>query len=106
MKTILAPIDFSTATEAVVEAASRLALAVNGRVLLLHVVQPPIVTSDYGLAMENLQDVLMVSEKAAANRLSELKSKLRPGSAELAVEQVSGVPIHEILACAKRTQSD
>ena len=32
---------------------------------LLHVVQPPMVTSDYGLAMENVQEILAVSERAA-----------------------------------------
>ncbi len=47
MKTILTPIDFSGITDAVVAAAATLARTQEGRVVLLHVSQPPIITSEY-----------------------------------------------------------
>ena len=40
MKTILAPIDFSGVSDAVVNEAATLARALNGRVVLLTVIQP------------------------------------------------------------------
>ena len=41
MKTILAPVDFSAASEAVLTQAIALARALGGRVVLLTVIQPP-----------------------------------------------------------------
>jgi len=103
MKTILAPIDFSTATEGVIEAACTLARATQNKVLLLHVVQPPVLTSDYGLAVENFQEAITISEKHSAKRLTEITEGLRLSHPELAVEtrQVNGPPIPEILDAAK-----
>lgn len=103
MKTILAPIDFSTATEGVIEAACTLARATQNKVLLLHVVQPPVLTSDYGLAVENFQEAIAISEKHSAKRLAEISDRLRTLHPDLAVEtrQVNGPPILEILDAAK-----
>ncbi|PTY03129.1 hypothetical protein DB347_21830 [Opitutaceae bacterium EW11] len=106
MKTILAPIDFSTATESVIDAAIDLAQATNGRVVLLHIVQPPILTSDYGLAMESFQEAVTLSEKHAAKRLAELKTRAESRVPEVQVEQVSGSAIAEILEAAKRNSAD
>ena len=41
MKTILAPVDFSSATQAVVTEATALARSLDGKVILLSVIQPP-----------------------------------------------------------------
>ena len=108
MKTILAPIDFSTATEGVIAAASALAHATQGRIILLHVVQPPVLTSDYGLALENFQEAIAISEKHAAKRLGEITEGLQLSHPELAVEtqQVNGPPIIEILDAAKKANAD
>lgn len=108
MKTILAPIDFSTATEAVISAALELAKSMSGRVVLLHVVQPPILTSDYGLAMDSFQEAVALSEKHAEKRLSELSqtaANLAPGVA-IDTEQVSGASAPEILSAAQRYAAD
>jgi nucleotide-binding universal stress UspA family protein len=102
MKTILAPIDFSTATDGVIEAARSLAQQVSGRVVLLHVVQPPILTSDYGLAMANFQEAIVLSEKHAAKRLRELGEKLRGENFATEIIQVSGPATAEILAHARK----
>jgi len=104
MKTILAPIDFSTATEGVIAAATSLARATDSRIALLHVVQPPVLTSDYGLALENFQEAIAISEKHSAKRLSEITANLHNQHPELAVEtqQVNGPPVIEILDAAKK----
>lgn len=106
MKTILTPVDFSSATARVVEASLELARAVEGRLVLLHVVQPPIVTSDYGLAMENVQEILAVSEKAAARQLSHLLDSLKAKGAEARVVQINGAAVSGILDSATKLDAD
>ena len=102
MKTILAPIDFSTATDGVIEAACTLARVTQSRVVLLHIVQPPVITSDYGLALENFQEAIAISEKHSAKRLAEITDDLRKRQPELSVatKQVNGPPVIEILDAA------
>lgn len=106
MKTILAPIDFSPSTDGVISAAIDLALATSGRVVLLHIVQPPILTSDYGLAMESFQEAVALSEKHAAKRLQDIRERARTRLANVEIEQVSGTAIGEILGAAQRYQAD
>lgn len=102
MKTILAPVDFSSATARVIDTATELARAVEGEVVLLHVVQPPMVTSDYGLAMENVQEILAVSEQAAARQLAHLQSRLAGGGVPTRTLQVNGAPVAAILEQAEK----
>ena len=106
MKTVLVPIDFSSATSRVLEAAVSLALATDGRIILLHVVQPPLLTSDYGLAMESFQEAIAISEKHSAKRLAEISEQVRSRVDQVATEQASGAAIPEILEQAKRHQAD
>ncbi len=102
MKTILAPIDFSTATEGVIDAACTLARVTQFRILLLHIVQPPVLTSDYGLAMENFQEAVDISERHSTQRLAEITENLHTRHPELTIttNQVSGPPVPEILDAA------
>lgn len=101
MKTILAPVDFSPATTRVLEAATELARAIEGEVVLLHVVQPPMVTSDYGLAMENVQEILAVSERAATRQLAHLQERLSKGDVPTRSVHVNGAPVPAILEQAE-----
>ena len=107
MKTILAPIDFSTATDGVIEAASSLARSTDSRVVLLHIVQPPVLTSDYGLALENFQEAIDISEKHSVKRLAEITEGLRVRHPDLPVETqlVNGPPIVEILDAVKKSDA-
>ncbi|HOG94465.1 MAG TPA: universal stress protein [Opitutaceae bacterium] len=66
MKTVLVPIDLSTTTDSVCEAAASLAAGLGAKLILLHIVQPPVITSDYGIAIENIEEIVAVSEKTAA----------------------------------------
>ena len=106
MKTVLVPIDFSTATSRVLEAAVSLALATDGRIILVHVVQPPLLTSDYGLAMESFQEAIAISEKHSAKRLAELREQVQSRIDQVTTEQASGAAIPEIIEQAKKHQAD
>lgn len=101
MKTILAPIDFSPVSERVVEAAATLARAFAGRVLLLHVVQPPVITSEYGVMMENVQELVAASEQAASRQLETLKEKFGGHGATFDVLHQAGSPVPLILEQAR-----
>jgi nucleotide-binding universal stress UspA family protein len=76
MKTILAPIDFSPATRDVVQTAVQLAQPLGAHVVLLHSLQPPMITTDYGIGLEILQETLAINEKAAIRQLNHLKTVL------------------------------
>jgi nucleotide-binding universal stress UspA family protein len=97
MKTILTPVDFSPATSLVLDTAMDLARAVGGEVVLLHIVQPPMVTSDYGLAMENVQEILSVSERAATRQLAHLQERLANADVPTRSMHVNGAPVPAIL---------
>ncbi|HWA11366.1 MAG TPA: universal stress protein [Opitutaceae bacterium] len=97
MKTILAPIDFSPITERVCAAALSLAKAVGGRVILLHSVPPPIITSEYSPMIENMAEITASGEKAAARRLARLQKKLQDRLVVLEVLQTCGAPVPQVL---------
>jgi nucleotide-binding universal stress UspA family protein len=103
MKTILTPVDFSTASGHVLDAATELARAIDAEIVLLHVVQPPMVTSDYGLAMENVQEILAVSEKTGQRQLDHLTSRLAGDGLRVRSVQVNGAPGPAIVDQARDT---
>ena len=76
MKTILTPVDFSQATRDVVQATVNLASPLGAHVLLLHSLQPPLITTDYGIGIEVLHETLAINEKAAVRQLEHLKKLL------------------------------
>ena len=106
MKTILAPVDFSSATDAVVAEAARLALAMEGRVVLLSVIQPPVITSEYAPLMENMAEITAAGEKAAAKRLSQLQDTLQQQGVPTETVQLNGAPIQHIIEQAKKFAAD
>jgi len=106
MKTILTPIDFSPATNHVIAHAAALARALHARVVLLNVVQPPIVMSDYAPLMENIVEFTAVGEKAAAKRLTKLHATLSGEMLTVVTEMASGSPIQAIADTAKKMSAD
>ena len=66
MKTILAPVDFSNATPAVVAQAAALAKALSGRVVLMTVIQPPVIIAEYGALLENIAEITEAGEASGA----------------------------------------
>ncbi|MBT5901623.1 MAG: universal stress protein [Opitutaceae bacterium] len=106
MKTLLVPLDFSPATSSVLEEASRLANALSAEVILMHSTQPPIVTSDYGLAVENVQEIVAVTEKHAGTQLSHALSTLEQQQIKTRVHHCHGSAITCIVEYAKEQDAD
>lgn len=106
MKTILAPVDFSSATEAVVAEASALARAVNGKVVLLTVIQPPAAVADYAPLLQDIAEITAAGERAAAAKLAKLQEKLQAESVSSEHVQVVGAPVHHIISEAERVDAD
>jgi nucleotide-binding universal stress UspA family protein len=102
MKTILTPIDFSGATDAVVEEAAALARALSGRVVLLTIIQPPVIAHEYAAVMENLAEITAAGEKQAARKLAELEQKLQVDLIATESVQLLGAPIPSIVDQAKK----
>ena len=106
MKTILAPVDFSGATDAVVAEALSLARALEGRVVLLTVIQPPAITNEYSALMDNLAEIVAAGEKNAAKRLTQIEARLQAEKIPVETVQVNGPPIRVIVEQAKKLEAD
>lgn len=106
MKTFLVPVDFSAVSEAIIDTAVTFAQAFGGKVILLHIIAPPLLTSEYALPVETMQETLLAGEKSAQNRLEEYADTFR--RAELGVETLvrHGSPVAMILEEATRVLAD
>ncbi len=107
MKTFLVPVDFSPVTEDVIENAIDFARAFQGKVTLVHVVQPPVVaTTEYALPVEIIQEALDVSEKSAKEKMAALAAKFRSANLTCETRVLTGPPVTHILQEAARTGAD
>ncbi len=111
MKTILAAVDFSPATEAVVAAAATHARASGSRIVLLHVAPDYAALSsvaegfsyplDMGTPLPVDQARMTEVEKAAENRLKNIAFKLKGLEVETIV--TAGTPPEEILRVSRES---
>jgi nucleotide-binding universal stress UspA family protein len=106
MKIILTPVDFSAVSNGVVKAAAALAQALKGRLVLLHVVQPPVITSEYGAVMANIQEIVAISEKTAARQLAKLERRLKAGGTRTGTVLLTGGAVAHILEQAGKLRAD
>ena len=106
MKTILAPIDFSSITEAVVAEATTLARALNARVCLFTVVQPPVVMTEYAPILSNIAEINAAGEKHAARQLEKVADRLRAEFISVESDHAVGPPIHLIVNQAEKCAAD
>jgi nucleotide-binding universal stress UspA family protein len=95
---ILAPVDFSSATERVVEVAAELARAVNGYVVLLHVLTTSSVLTGAGAA--NLGSI-----RTAVEHLHRLKAKLRADAMPVQAVWFVGDPAPDITTQAAKLRA-
>jgi nucleotide-binding universal stress UspA family protein len=102
MNTILVPLDFSRVSRDVVSAAVRLARLAKARLVLLHVVQLPVIATDYGLMFENIGVYTDAAAKDADRRLARLRTKLRTDGLRAEVVRMTGFPSLVILEQAKK----
>lgn len=105
MKTILTPVDFSNVSSAVIKAAVNLAKLTSSRLLLLHVVQPPVITSEYGAVMANIQEIVAISEKSSRQHLERWQRRLAKSGLKVATSQATGSPVTHILEQAKKSRA-
>jgi len=106
VKTILAPIDFSTVSEAVVAEAAALARAHNGRVVLLTSIQPPVVPTEYAAFIKDVTEITAAGEKNAARQLAKMEEKLHRELVAAESLQLVGAPIPHILEQAEKLEAD
>lgn len=106
MKTILVPVDFSGISASVVEQAILLAKALAAKVVLLNVLQPPVIMSEYGPFLENIGEIMAVGEKAAAKRLAQLQGQFTTEGVAAEFLQFTGAPVPNILKQAEQLGAD
>lgn len=106
MKTILAPIDFSGISGSVIAQAKVLAGALKAKIVLLHVLQPPVLTSEYGPFLDNIGEIVNVGEKAVAKHLLRLQESLAAEGFATETRQFTGAPVPNILKQAGELGAD
>lgn len=106
MKVVLAPIDFSDATEAVLAEAERLARAFGGRLLLMHVEPPEPDFVGYGPGPTSVRNQVAEEMRSDHRRLDQVADRLR--ATGLAVEElcIQGPPAEKILEKAAHFGAD
>jgi nucleotide-binding universal stress UspA family protein len=106
VKTILAPIDFSPVSEGVVAQAAALAKAFDGKVVLLTVIQPPVVMTEYAPLLADIAEVTVAGEKNASLKLAEIEGNLAEDGIPSDSMQFVGAPIPHIVAQAENLKVD
>jgi nucleotide-binding universal stress UspA family protein len=106
MKTILAPVDFSPATDRVLAEASTWGRALGARVVLLNVTEPATGVVDYAIVVMSVAQVNEATVKHAVERLAELERQMRDAGVEVETVHVLGSPVPEIVAEAKKRSAD
>ncbi|MEO6243852.1 MAG: universal stress protein [Opitutaceae bacterium] len=106
MKTILVPVDFSPVTDSIVQQVSTLAKVLPARVVLLTIIQPPLVISEYGALMGDIVEITAAGEKHAAQQLTRLEDKLTAQHIKTDTLQFTGAPIKLIVEQAKKLNAD
>ena len=106
MKMILAPLDFSDATPGVVEEAAKLAAAIDGHVVLLHVACGPEKLPPYAFETTRLVRVRSASEAAAEQQLAKIKEDLRVRGIKAHMLRLMGDPSTDIVEQADKLQAD
>lgn len=96
---ILCAVDFSDASRVALRAAAELARASQGTLLLLHVWQPPMWTTDYGIHLPS--DALLEARRAEESQFAAWQAEARQlGAPEVVTRLARGVPWDEIVAAA------
>jgi nucleotide-binding universal stress UspA family protein len=99
-------VDSSTIGDSVVTEAAALATASQGQVVLLTVVQPPLITSEYTPMIENIAEITAAGEKAAARHLRTLQERLEASGLNATILQRTGAPVAHILQEAEKHRAD
>lgn len=110
MKTILAAVDFSSISNAVLSEAVILARALKGRLVVVTVMQrvivmPPVNGGGYISTMK-AEEITAAAEKAATKRLARVRARLQAARIANQTIQLTGIAATKILAQAKEHAAD
>ena len=105
MKTVLTPLDFSNVSDAVLKGAVNLARTIEGRLVLFHVIQPPVITSEYGAVLSNVREIIAVNEQTSLTQLERHQKKLQATGLKVSIAQATGGPVALILEQAKKSRA-
>jgi nucleotide-binding universal stress UspA family protein len=106
METVLAAVDFSHATAAVVEEAVRIARIREGRIVLLHVVNPPFVSGSPEALYAELVPLTESMRKSGIRELAKWKQVVEERAIAVRTVNVEGFPALEILRQAEKLGAD
>ena len=101
MKTILVPIDFSEASDRVIDAARTLAQVIDARIVLMHVVQAPMVVAGLGPFVGEALRFTAEVERGARRHLRSLQTRLAKRSVKVDTLCEQGSPVDLITKHAK-----
>lgn len=107
MKTILVPVDFSSVTAQVCDAARTLADLIKARLVFLHVVQTPsfMMNDYYAFDTGSMTELMAAGEKAARKKLLALGRRYDKGSRRVQTVQITGSPVASILSQAAASKA-
>lgn len=107
MKTILVPLDLSAAAVQVCDAACELARLTGGRLVLLHVVQPPpvVMSEVYAFDAGQLTDLQDTAKEKAAHKLRALVRHCEKQQVDTRSAQRNGTPAEVILLQAEAVRA-
>ncbi len=106
MNRILAPIDFSDITDAVIERAAALANAFGGRIWLMHVVPPDPEFVGYEAGPQSVRDAQAERYREEHRQLQERAEQLTASGVSCESLLVRGVVVDEVLDHATRLNID
>jgi nucleotide-binding universal stress UspA family protein len=106
MKTILAPVDFSSVSPRVVAEAAELARAMDGRVVLCSVTEPAVGVVDYAIVVMATAGIDEAAVKRAKERLAAYEAQLTADGVRAESVQLNGSPVPEIVELAEKLPAD
>jgi nucleotide-binding universal stress UspA family protein len=106
MKTVLAAVDFSSCSAAVIAEAGYLARSGGGQVILLHVTEPTAAIIDFAIATVSVAHVDEARVEQARLRLAEMQRELAAAGTTAEVHHAIGTPVTEIVAAADQFEAD
>jgi nucleotide-binding universal stress UspA family protein len=106
MRTILAAVDFSPVSEAVIEQAAALATAFGGALWLLHVAAPDPDFVGYEAGPQSVRSTVAAELHDDHRRLQERSAALRAGGLDCTALQVQGATAETIVREAERLHAD
>jgi nucleotide-binding universal stress UspA family protein len=106
MKTVLVPIDFSDATEPVIDVAKEMNAAFGGKIVFLHVSEAEPVFIGYEPGPESVREAVAEQFKAEHSNLHAVKARFDGSGKEVVALHVQGPPAEKIVEEASRLKAD